>query len=160
MDTYNLWHAISHRMKTWCRHVDRLGAGQTFRLFYPPTLSAFFSPRNFSCIHRTRFGGLRSSNHRLAEVVIIHECKSFNAVRFFGRQRTMNEFDIRDTSFELFTKRSDLSHQASRNFNCLWFNKSDRNSCISSFRVYFVFLKSIEDVVEIIHYNILCKCNF
>lgn len=33
-DTGNLWHAISHRMKTWCRHVDRSGAMQTFRLFH------------------------------------------------------------------------------------------------------------------------------
>lgn len=33
-DTGNLWHAISHRMKTWCRHVDLAGATQTFRLFH------------------------------------------------------------------------------------------------------------------------------
>lgn len=33
-DTGNLWHAISHQMKTWCRHVDLAGATQTFRLFH------------------------------------------------------------------------------------------------------------------------------
>lgn len=33
-DTGNLWHAISRRMKTWCRHVDLTGATQTFRLFH------------------------------------------------------------------------------------------------------------------------------
>lgn len=59
--TYNLWHAISHRMKTWCRHVDRLGAEQTFRLFYPPALSAFSLRSNLTCYSlysrlRTKFG--------------------------------------------------------------------------------------------------------
>jgi len=56
-DTGNLWHAISHRMKTWCHHVDLAGAMQTFRLFHRVLYGfhtyAHLSFSFFSCLFRT-----------------------------------------------------------------------------------------------------------
>lgn len=63
-DTGNLWHAISHRMKTWCRHVDLTGATQMFRLFH--RILYGFHTRAYAFLHPIRTSSLsRESESRL-----------------------------------------------------------------------------------------------